>query len=91
MKYLFSVNFPVVGGGFALLATTSAALAGPAATASILPYLLAPLGLVGVVGTAGLTIMAMTECGGPTRCVSASNQCCELLISSGGVLCPASC
>ena len=91
VKYLFSVNFPVVGGGFALLATTSAALAGPAATASILPYLLAPLGLVGVVGTAGLTMMAMTECGGPISCVSVSNQCCGLLLSIRGPVCPASC
>ena len=84
-----------MSGGFALLATTSAALAGPAATASILPLLLAPLGVVGVVGTAGLTMMSLQECGGPLRCVSASNQCCGLLISIRGANvrfpCPASC
>ena len=76
-------------GGFALLATTSTALGGPAATASILPLLLAPLGVVGVVGTAGLTIMAMSECGGPMLCVSPSGQCCFLNLMTGA--CPESC
>ena len=92
---LFSVNFPVVGGGFALLTTTSAALGSQAATASILPLLLAPLGVVGVVGTAGLTMMSLQECVGPTQCVSASNQCCNFLINVSGAgvrfFCPESC
>ena len=81
----------VLSGGFALLATTATALGGPAATASILPLLLAPLGVVGVVGTAGLTIMALSECGGPRLCVSASSQCCELLLNTAGPFCPAAC
>ena len=92
MKYLFSVNFPVVAGGFALLATTATAAAGQAATASLLPLLLAPLGVVGVVGTAGLTMMTLQECGGPMLCVSARGQCCFLgldMRQNNG--CPESC
>ena len=91
MKYLFSVNFPVVAGGFALLASTATVAAGQAATASLLPSLLAPLGLVGVLGTAGITMMAMTECGGPTRCLTSYGQCCFLLLSIRGAVCPALC
>ena len=89
--FLFPVNFPVVGGGFALLTTTATALGGAAATAPILPLLLAPLGLVGVAGTAGLAVMAISECGGPRLCVSLSGQCCELLISTAGPICPTAC
>ena len=92
VKFLFSVNFPVVGGGFALLTTTSAALGSTAATASILPLLLAPLGVVGVVGTAGLTMMTLQECGGPMLCVSATGQCCFLgLNMRQNTGCPESC
>ena len=76
---------------FALLTTTATALGGAAATAPILPLLLAPLGLVGVAGTAGLAVMAISECGGPRLCVSSSGQCCELLISTAGPICPAAC
>ena len=83
-----------MSGGFALLATTSAALGGTAATASLLP-LLAPLGVLGVAGTAGMVMMSMQECRGPIQCVSASNQCCNFLINVSGAgirfLCPESC
>ena len=44
----------------------------------------------GVVGLGGL-INDKSECGGPKRCRSASNQCCWVLITTASVVCPASC
>ena len=40
--------------------------------------MLGGLGLVGAAGAAGMTLMAMAECGGPTLYVAASGQCCFL-------------
>ena len=81
------VNFPVVSGGFALLAATGIASTFPA----VLTPILGGLGLMGAAGAAGLGVMAMTQCGGPIRCVSPGGQCCFLLISVRGPLCPAQC
>ena len=65
------------------------------ATGSLLPLLLAPLGLVGVMGMAAISMMTRGQCGGPTRCVSSSGQCCSLVINFSGFgmrfRCPASC
>ena len=80
--------------GAFLIATTATAAT---SQASLIPLGLAPLGVAGEVGTAGMTMMTMTrgECGGPTRCVSSSGQCCGLLINISGAgirfRCPASC
>ena len=64
---LFSVNFPVVGGGFALLASTGANLAGlggPAAAAvgAVTPLHLPGLvtGLMPLVGAAALGFLGRT-------------------------------
>ena len=85
VKYqLFSVNFPVVAGGFALLAVSGVAsnVVGAGALATIGAGGIAPvlggLGLMGVAGAAGMTLMSMAECGGPMLCVAASGQCCFL-------------
>ena len=102
MIILFSVNFPVVAGGFALLAVSGVAsnVAGAGAAAGALATIgaggIAPvlggLGLVGVAGAAGMTLMAMAECGGPMLCVAASGQCCFLSAGLRGLTdCPASC
>ena len=54
--------------------------------------MLGGLGLVGVAGAAGMTLMAMAECGGPMLCVAASGQCCVLGVGIRGPIgCPASC
>ena len=71
-------------GGYALLALSG-----------IVYYPWAPvltgMGLVGGAGAVGMGLMAKSECGGPVRCISASNQCCFVLITIRGVICPASC
>ena len=82
------MNFPVVAGGFALLAVSgvasnvvgAGAAAGGLATigAGGIAPLLGGLGLVGAAGAAGMSLMAMAECGGPMLCVAASGQCCFL-------------
>ena len=68
MIILFSVNFPVVGGGFALLATTGAQLAGlggPSAGAVVGAVTLTGVpsivtGLMPLVGAAGLGFLGRT-------------------------------
>ena len=102
--FIFLVNFPVVAGGFALLAVSGVASnvvgAGAAVAAGALATIgaggIAPvlggLGLVGVAGAAGMTLMAMAECGGPMLCVAASGQCCFLGMGIRTEIgCPASC
>jgi len=97
------VNFPVVSGGFALIAATgivsnvvggAGAAAGVGAaglgTAGIAP-ILGGLGLVGAAGVGGMALMSMADCGGPFVCVAPSGQCCLVLITFRGFLCPASC
>ena len=76
-------------GGFALLAAAGV-------TTNLAPtFPLAPvlggLGLMTAIGAGGMGLMAMSECGGPFRCQSASGQCCLVLITTRGILCPASC
>ena len=94
---LFSVNFPVVAGGFALLAVSGVASnavgAGALATlgAGGIAPVLGGLGLVGAAGAAGMGLMAMAECGGPMLCVAASGQCCFLTRNTRGTQCPPSC
>ena len=94
------MNFPVVAGGFALLAVSgvasnvvgAGAAAGAAGAAGALATIgaggIAPvlggLGLVGAAGAAGMTLMSMAECGGPMLCVAASGQCCLLRTSLRG-------
>ena len=95
------MNFPVVAGGFALLAVSGVAsnavgagAAGALATigAGGIAPVLGGLGLVGVAGAAGMGLMAMAECGGPMLCVAASGQCCFLSAGLRGLTdCPASC
>ena len=75
-------------GGFALLYT--AGLASTSVIGGLAPVL-GGLGLVGVAGAAGMTVMSLMQCGGPFRCTSASGQCCRLLFSIRGPICPASC
>ena len=85
-------------GGFALiytagLASTSVlggAAAGGAGLAGLAPVL-GGLGLVGVAGAAGMTVMSMMQCGGPINCISPSGQCCLLLFTIRGPVCPDSC
>lgn len=77
-------------------ATASVAAFPLVATALLaIPSLLAPLGLVGMMGSAGMSMMTRGQCGGPIRCVSSSGQCCMLLINISGAgvrfRCPASC
>ena len=95
------MNFPVVAGGFALLAVSgvasnvvgAGAAAGAAGAAGALATIgaggIAPvlggLGLVGAAGAAGMTLMAMAECGGPMLCVAASGQCCFFRLSLRGI------
>ena len=92
----------MVAGGFALLAVSgvasnvvgAGAAAGALATigAGGIAPILGGLGLVGVAGAAGMTLMAMAECGGPSLCVAASGQCCVFRMSLRGITeCPASC
>ena len=98
---LFSVNFPVVAGGFALLAVSGVAsnIAGAGAAGALgalgaggIAPVLGGLGLVGVAGAAGMGLMAMAECGGPMLCVAASGQCCFLGMGIRAPIgCPASC
>ena len=38
-----------------------------------------------------MTVMSLAQCGGPFRCSSASGQCCLLLFTIRGPICPASC
>ena len=81
------MNFPVVSGGFALLAATGV-------TGSLvggLTPVLGGLGLVGVAGAAGMTVMSMEQCGGPFMCVAPTGQCCFLALTFRGTLCPQSC
>ena len=93
----------VCSGGFALLASTgiasnlvggAAAAAGVGAaglgTAGIAP-ILGGLGLVGAAGVGGMALMSMADCVGPFVCVAPSGQCCMVLITFRGFLCPASC
>ena len=86
------MNFPVVAGGFALLAASSVAgqtFAGLGVGAAATP-LLAGLGLAGA-GAAGMGfMMAMEDCL-PPLCVAASGQCCLLTITTTGIGCPPSC
>ena len=86
------MNFPVVAGGFALLAASSVAgqtFAGLGVGAAATP-LLAGLGLAGA-GAAGMGfMMAMEDCAGPL-CVAASGQCCLLTLTTTGIGCPPSC
>ena len=77
------VNFPVVSGGFALLAGT-----GVLGTSAILPVLGAGLGLLGVGGAAAMM------CVGPQFCTTSSGQCCLLAMDPsrpGTLVCPVSC
>ena len=93
------MNFPIVAGGFALLAVSGVAsnvvgAAGALATlgAGGIAPVLGGLGLVGVAGAAGMGLMAMAECGGPMLCVAASGQCCFLGMGIRTEIgCPASC
>ena len=95
------MNFPVVAGGFALLAVSGVAsnVAGAGAAGALatlgaggIAPVLGGLGLLGVTGAAGMTLMAMAECGGPMLCVAASGQCCFLSAGLRGLTdCPASC
>ena len=73
----------MVAGGFALLATTGAI----SGTLGLAPV----LGLGLVAGAGGMGLMAISECGGPLRCISASNQCCGILLTRRGLRCPRSC
>ena len=95
------MNFPVVAGGFALLAVSGVAsnVAGAGAAGALatigaggIAPVLGGLGLVGAAGAAGMGLMAMAECGGPALCVAASGQCCVFRMSlRGPTVCPASC
>ena len=81
---IISVNFPIVTGGFALLAASGVA-------AISLGPVLAGLGLVGT-GVAGVGVMmAMQQCGGPVMCVAPTGQCCFLAVTTRGFVCPLSC
>ena len=102
MIIFFSVNFPVVAGGFALLAVSGVAsnvVGGGAAAGALatigaggIAPILGGLGLVGVAGAAGMTLMSMAECGGPNLCVAASGECCVLGVGIRAPIgCPASC
>ena len=79
-------------GGAAAAAGVGAAGVGAAGlgTAGIAP-ILAGLGLVGAAGVGGMALMSMADCGGPFVCVAPSGQCCLVLITFRGVLCPDSC
>ena len=80
----------VCSGGFALIAATgivSNVVGGAGAIAPIL----GGLGLVGAAGAGGMALMSMADCGGPFLCVAPSGQCCMVLITFRGFLCPASC
>ena len=80
----------VYSGGFALIAATgivSNVVGGAGAIAPIL----GGLGLVGAAGAGGMALMSMADCGGPFVCVAPSGQCCLVLITFRGFLCPASC
>ena len=87
------MNFPVVSGGFALLASSGFASVGAAATPLLAGAggpLLAGLGLAGA-GAAGMGfMMAMEDCL-PPLCVAPSGQCCILTTTTRGVGCPPSC
>ena len=101
LNIIFSVNFPVVAGGFALLAVSGVAgnVAGAGAAGALgalgaggIAPVLGGLGLVGAAGAAGMTLMSMAECGGPMLCVAASGQCCLLRTSlRGPTECPDAC
>lgn len=84
------VNFPVVSGGFALLAGSGAALTilGGGGVGVFLP--LVATGTLGVLGGAGAAAMM---CIGPLYCTTPGGQCCLLALDPGlGVLvCPLSC
>ena len=86
-----------VVGGAAAAAGVGAAGVGAAGvgaaglgTAGIAP-ILGGLGLVGAAGAGGMALMSMADCGGPFVCVAPSGQCCMVLITFRGFLCPASC
>ena len=76
----------VTVGGFALL-TTTGAVAGPGLTGA-LPALLAG---VGIVGAAGMTMMASSQCLSVAMCSAPSGQCCFLALDRGRIVCPLSC
>ena len=73
----------VWSGGFALL--TAAGLTG--SVGGLAPV----LGGLGLVGAAGLGMMAVNQCVGPFRCAASSGQCCNTLITTRGPVCPISC
>merc|ERR1712218_584913 len=97
------VNFPVVSGGFALLATTAAAVGGfggaGAGVAAVGPVLfggvttgimpLVAAGALGVLGVGGAAMM----CIGPVYCTTPAGQCCLLIVDTdrGALICPISC
>ena len=76
-------------GGFALLAAAGVTT-NLAANLPLAPVL-GGLGLMTAIGAGGMGLMAMSDCVGPFRCQSASSQCCLVLITTRGILCPASC
>ena len=80
------VNFPVVTGGFALLAASG--LAGGGLSTSIIP--LVGAGTIGLLG-AGVAAMMFSQCVGPIRCRAPSGQCCLLLFNRAGAVCPSPC
>ena len=71
------------------LGAASVSLGAALGTAGVIPALVG-MGLVGAAGV-GMRLMALADCGGPINCVSLSGQCCEILITTAGTLCPAAC
>ena len=93
-----AVIVTVWSGGFALLAASGGALAAAPisvsaglGTAGALPAFLPALAGLGLVGAAGAGLMAMADCGGPIQCVTPGGQCCMILLSVRGAVCPVSC
>merc|ERR1711994_338872 len=95
-------NSVLVGGGFALLATTGnvlAGLGGPAAAAVGAVILDGVPGVVtgfmplAVAGAAGILGISSMMCIGPMICRTPAGQCCQLLIDvdNGRFICPVSC
>ena len=71
-------------GGTTVLA---GAPAGSLGLAGIAPV----LGGLGLVGVAGMTVMSVRDCRRPMMCVATNNQCCVILITIRGRICPTSC
>ena len=77
------VNFPVVAGGFALLAVSGVA------ASSLFPAVAAGAGALGLVGVGGA---AALMCVGPMFCTSRAGGCCLLIQDTrGNLVCPDSC